>query len=277
MVIAAAFALYVVGMIAARNRGTRWPLYRAVCFVVLGLGSYAWVSWGFLGAHTVDLRWAFSTRIALLLLVVPWLISLGKPIGLARVALPEAGLLQLERLLDSRAIRFIGNAVFEPLFTFGLFMLFLTPLAGMARLSVYAQGGLTVLIPVIGLLTVLPIVENAAHRTSFFITVEFVLAFVAFVFDAIPGILLRINETVLDRVAAPLNVLPYWFPNPLRDQQLSGDMLWFLAELLDVPILIILLVRWTRIDRGEARSLDELTDEEMDALTVAHLRDSRQH
>ncbi|MCU1421320.1 MAG: cytochrome oxidase assembly protein, partial [Microbacteriaceae bacterium] len=38
------------------------------------------------------------------------------------------------------------------------------------------------------------------------------------------------------------------------------------------PILILLFIRWTRVDRKEARSLDDLSDEEMDALTREHLR-----
>ncbi|MEJ1230305.1 MAG: hypothetical protein WDM88_06320 [Galbitalea sp.] len=40
--------------------------------------------------------------------------------------------------------------------------------------------------------------------------------------------------------------------------------MWFIAELADVPVLIILFVRWTRVDRKEARSYDDLSDEEMD-------------
>jgi len=135
----------------------------------------------------------------------------------------------------------------------------------------------TLLIPVIGLLTIIPIFENTTRHTSFFVTIEFVLAFAAFVFDPIPGILLRINETVLDQVAAPSAMMLPWFPNPLRDQQLSGDILWLLAEIVDVPILIILIIRWNRIDRSEAKTLDDLSDEEMQALTEQHLRGPHRH
>ncbi len=267
-----AFLAYTAGIIAVVRRGRRWPVHRALSFYLLGLGSYAWVSFGFLGAYSIDLRWAFTTRIALLLLVVPALMSLGRPVLLAKAAMSEAAVRRLDRFLDSPFIRFTGNAVFEPLFSLAVFLVFLTPFSGLVRGSIYGQWAVTVLIPVIGLLTIIPIFENTTRHTSFFVMVEFVLAFAAFVFDPIPGILLRINETVLDQVASPVGMVAHWFPNALRDQQLSGDILWFLAEILDVPVLIILIIRWNRIDRSEAKSLDDLSDEEMEALTREHLR-----
>ncbi|WP_241981239.1 cytochrome c oxidase assembly protein [Cryobacterium algoritolerans] len=274
VVLALVAVLYARGLVALRRRGIRWPVWRIAGFYVLGLGSYAWISFGFLGAYSAELRWAFTTRIALLLVAVPGFIGLGKPVALARLALGEAAVARLDRFLDSWLIRLTGNAVFEPIFTFALFMMFLTPLSGVVRGSLAGQWGVSILIPVIGLLTVIPIIENTTRHTSFFVSVEFVLAFAAFVFDAIPGILLRINEAVLDGVGAVPGVVPGWFPNPLRDQQLSGDILWLLAEVLDVPVLIILLIRWNKVERRESKSIDDLSDEEVEALTRAHLRGS---
>jgi cytochrome c oxidase assembly factor CtaG len=241
-------------------------------FYVLGLGSYAWVSFGFLGAYSTDLRWAFTTRVALLLLFVPALISLGRPLVLARAVMSDRAVGRLDRILESRLVRLTGNAVFEPLFGVGLFLVFLTPFSGLVRVDTTAQWIISAIIPLIGLMTILPIFENTTQHTSFFVMVEFVLAFAALLFDPIPGILLRLSGTVLDQVASPAGPLGSWFPSPLRDQQLSGDLLWFIAEILDVPILIVLVVRWNRIERKEAKSLDELSDEEMEALTRAHLR-----
>ncbi|CAN5259965.1 hypothetical protein BH11ACT4_BH11ACT4_13650 [soil metagenome] len=270
--ILAAAGLYAWGLVRLRGRGIRWPLRRALAFYGLGLGSYAWVSFGFLGAYSTDLRWAFTTRVALLLLVVPALVALGRPLVLARAAMSERGVLRLDGFLRSRPLRIMGNAVFEPLFSLALFLAFLTPLAGLVRTNPDAQWVISLVIPVIGLLTILPIFENTARHTSFFVMVEFVLAFAAFLFDSIPGIVLRLSESVLDGIPAPIGMTAAWFPGPLRDQQLSGDLLWFLAELLDIPILIVLIIRWNRIDRREAKSLDDLSDEEMAVLTREHLR-----
>jgi cytochrome c oxidase assembly factor CtaG len=234
------------------------------------------VSFGFLGAYSLEIRWAFTTRIALLLFAVPSLLALGKPIELMQAALRGTSLRVTERVLASWPVRLMGNAVFAPLVALAAFLVFLTPFAFVLRSSPTAEGVITVLVPVAGLLMVLPIIGHSVIRTSLFITAEFLLAFVELVMDAIPGILLRLNETVLDGARGVVSGMPPWFPTALHDQHLSGDFLWFIAEIADIPVLIILFMRWMRSDRHEAKTMDELTDEEMEALTQEHLRGFQQ-
>ncbi|WP_310134911.1 cytochrome c oxidase assembly protein [Leifsonia shinshuensis] len=269
--LAAAAALYLLGVLRLRARGHRWPARLTVAFLALGLGSYAVVSFGFLGAESTDLRWAFTTRIALLLFVVPALVSLGRPIALARVALGPVGRRRADRATRSWPARVFGNAIFAPAFACAVFLVFLTPVAAILRDSVWSEWSISVLVPLCGLLLVLPIAAHSVIRTGFFITVEFLLAFVELLLDAIPGLLLRLNDGVLDHAPAILGRLPLWFPTPLHDQHLSGDLLWFIAEIADVPVLVLLFVRWMRLDRREGRRLDELSDEEMAELTRQHL------
>ncbi|WP_431278294.1 cytochrome c oxidase assembly protein [Leifsonia poae] len=272
VVILIAGGLYLSGILSLRRRGHRWPLRPTVFFFVLGLGSYAWISFGFLGAYSSELRWAFSTRIALLLFVVPAFLSLGKPIGLARAALRGSARRVTDSLVGSRIVRLFGNAIFAPLFACAAFLVFLSPIAAVLRDSPWSEWTITALVPFAGLLMVLPIATHAVVRTTFFITVEFLLAFVEMLLDAVPGLLLRLNNGVVDHAPAVLGRLPLWFPNALHDQHLSGDLLWFIAEIADIPVLIYLFVRWTRSDRREGKTLDELTDEQMEELTQAHLR-----
>ncbi|MCU1402454.1 MAG: cytochrome c oxidase assembly protein [Microbacteriaceae bacterium] len=268
--------LYALGIRALKRRGERWPLLPTLGFYLLGLGSFAVVTFGFLGVYSTDLRWAFTTRIALLLFAVPGLISLGKPVTLARSVLSGQRLEVLDAVLRSWPVRLFGNGVFAPLLALGAFTVFLTPLAGSLRESQPAQLAITVIVPIVGLLMVLPIIEQTTQRTSFFITVEFMLVFIELVIDAIPGIVLRLNNHIMDGVGPILGQLPSWFPSSYHDQHLSGDLLWFIAEVADVPVLILLFIRWSRIDRKEARQLDDLSDEEMEELTREHLR-SRPH
>jgi putative membrane protein len=275
IVIVLASAAYLSGIFLAGRAGHSWPALPTLGFFLLGLGSYAVVEFGFLGSYSADLRWAFSTRIALLLFAVPGLVTTGRPIALARLAFSGLPAARLERILDSRVIRLVGNAVFAPLFALAAFSIFLTPLAGVLRQSPVAEASVSVIVPLVGLLMVLPITELTRQRTSFFIAAEFLLAFVELVVDAIPGIVLRLNDIILDRVPAAVGNLPAWFPTVLHDQHLSGDYLWFIAELADIPILILLFVRWSRVDRKEAKVVDALSDEEMDALTAEHLRVNR--
>lgn len=273
--IVVAGGLYLAAIISLRLRGHRWPLRPTLGFYLLGLGSYAWVEFGFLGAYSSELRWAFTTRIALLLFAVPGLISLGKPIALTRMVLTGLPRKINDRILASWPIRLFGNAIFAPLFACAVFLIFLTPVAAVLRDTEGWEWTISVVVPLCGMLMVLPIAAHSVIRTSLFITAEFLLAFVELLLDAIPGILLRLNDTVLDHAPTVLGRLPLWWPNALHDQHLSGDFLWFIAEIADVPVLIILFIRWSQSDRREAKKLDELTDEQMEELTRAHLRGPR--
>jgi len=270
-------AAYITGLVVVRRKGTHWPLLRTLAFFGLGLGSYAWVSFGFLGAYSTELRWAFTTRIALLLFAVPGLIALGQPADLAHTALGGRSQRIFDRVLNSWPFKLLGNAMFAGFLALAAFLIFLTPYALVLRESPFAEALISVLVPLVGLIMVLPIIGQHVVRTSLFITVEFLFAFVELVMDAIPGILLRLNDAVLDGARTVATGMPSWFPNPLHDQHLSGDFLWFIAEIADVPVLIILFMRWIRVDRGEAKVMDELTDEEMEALTQEHLRGYQEH
>ena len=273
-----AAALYLGAIIRARRRGVAWPVRFTLAFFGLGLGSFAVVEFGFLGAYSHDLRWAFTTRIALLLFAVPACISAGRPIGLLRVSLGEGAGARLERMLTTRVIRLFGNAIFATIFSALVFCLFLTPAAWVLRGTPALSAALGIVIPLLGLIMVLPIVENAAGRTSLFITVEFLLAFVELVIDAVPGIVLRLNDAILDHapiIGPAVASAASWWPNPVHDQHLAGDALWFIAEIADVPILVLLFVRWTRSEKREEKKFDDLTDEQLDELTRQHLANPR--
>ncbi|MDP9026625.1 MAG: cytochrome c oxidase assembly protein [Actinomycetota bacterium] len=278
MVIVVAAGLYLAGVVRAGRGGIHWPIRFTLAFTMLGLGSFAVVEFGFLGAYSHDLRWAFTTRIALLLFVIPACISAGRPIGLLRASLGESAAARLEWMLRTRLLRLFGNAIFATLFSAAVFCLFLTPLAWVLRGTPALSAGMGVVIPILGLIMVLPIVENAGGRTSLFITVEFLLAFVELVIDAVPGIILRLNDTILDHgpvIGPAIASAASWWPNPVHDQHLAGDALWFIAEIADVPILVLLFVRWSRSEKREEKKYDDLTDEQLDELTRQHLANPR--
>jgi cytochrome c oxidase assembly factor CtaG len=264
--------LYGVGVARVRASGGSWPLWRSAAFYLLGLGSFAVISFGFLGTYSSELRWAFSVRLAVLLFIVPLLLSLGLPLALARAAIADQGVRRRLAALGRWPMKFFGNAVVAPLVGLLLFSGMLTPLAGFARLSPVMEGLLTIGVPLLGLLLVLPITEAGTGTTTSYIMLGFVFAFIELLADAIPGILLRLNDFVLDGAGAVPGLHPGWFPNPLRDQQLAGDWLWFICEAADLPIIILLFMRFSRTDKRERQVLDEMSDEEMDALNEAHLR-----
>ena len=126
-----------------------------------------------------------------------------------------------------------------------MLLLFLTPLPPEVRAHAAALAAAQILLPVLGLLAVLPVATGEEPASTTTMAIGFLIAFVELIADALPGILLRLHSTVIGG-AATLSSVPTWLPSPLRDQQLSGDVLWFLGEAIDLPFLAWLVVRWIR-------------------------------
>ncbi|NKR13631.1 MULTISPECIES: cytochrome c oxidase assembly protein [unclassified Paenarthrobacter] len=273
---ATAAVLYGQGIRAATRRGVHWPWWRAATFYFLGLGSFAVLSFGFTGVYSHDLRWAFTLRITSYLFIVPLLIAAGQPLTLARAALGKQGQERLARVLGSRVARALSNTVVAALLGLAMFTLLLTPLFYPMRTDPWWDAALTVLVPAAGLLMAVPIIEDGSTKdVTSLIVVEFIYVFIELVADAVPGVLMRISPQILDGATLPLTGHPSWLPDPLRDQQLAGDLLWFLAEVVDLPLIILMFVRFSRSDRREARSFDELSDDELDVLNRKHLQGPR--
>jgi predicted O-methyltransferase YrrM len=192
-----ASAAYLVGVARLRRRGEEWPLRRTIGFFALGLLPYAAIELGFLAVFSAELRWAFSTRIALLIFAVPAGIAAGRPLDLA--ARLGAGAV-IERVLASRVTRIFGNAMVATVVIAAVFCLFLTPLAGILRVNPVVEASLGVVVPLVGLAMVLPMMALGAVHTGTFIAIEFLLAFVELLIDSVPGLLLRLNDSVVDLI-----------------------------------------------------------------------------
>ncbi|KHL05282.1 hypothetical protein LK10_01620 [Sinomonas humi] len=270
-------AAYGAGVRRIGKSGGRWPKRRTLSFGLLGLGSYLATACGFLGVYSPDLRWAFAIRVAVLLLVVPGLIALGRPLALARAAMPWGPARRLCSLMLGRPLHLLGNPLVGPLVCMGLFALMLTPAAGYARTTPAAETLLTLALPILGLALLLPATDTAHARYSPLMVLELLFIFIELMADAIPGIALRLNTAILDRVPAAAGSSPAWLhPSPLHDQHLAGDWLWFICEMADLPVHVLLIARYLRSDAKEARRLDALSDDEMEALAEAHLHGGRQ-
>ena len=248
---------------------------RAVVFYALGIGSLVLVTCGFLQAFGPELRWAYALKSVLLLLVVPLLLGLGKPLAAVRAALGPGARRRLRSLGASRAVRVVTSPLAAPLMTLFALSVFLTPFSALLRRNEVLDGAAVVVLTLLGLAFVIPVLEDEdPSRAGRVMGVQILFVFIELLVDAIPGIALRLNPHVLDHAAAFGPHLA-WFPTPLRDQQLAGDILWFLAEAADLPLLVLLLVRFQRSDRREAQSFDDMSAEEYRALTEAHLRRGR--
>ncbi|MBT1584439.1 cytochrome c oxidase assembly protein [Curtobacterium flaccumfaciens] len=267
VVAAVAYGRWVVG---AARRGARWPWWRTLAFAT-ALVLFGVLQFGIVGVDDERLRWAFVLRAALLFFAVPTFAALGAPVALLRIGGPARLAQVADAVMGSRPVRLLGNAIVAPLVALALFAVLLTPFSAVIRESPASAAVITVAVPALGFGLLAPLSEVGVLVSSTFATAEFLLAFVELVVDAVPGIVLRITNHVLDGSLVPV-VGRAWYPSPLQDQHLAGDLLWFIAEVADIPVLVALFIRWQRTDRREARAVDALTDEQMDELTRAHLQ-----
>ncbi|MBW4041342.1 MAG: cytochrome c oxidase assembly protein [Acidobacteria bacterium] len=272
VVMVGAIALYLGAVRKARARGRSWPKSRSLLFLLLGVGCYAVVTCGFPGAYSSVLRYAFVTRAVALVAVVPALVVLGRPVALARAATGPIGAARVDRIIGSRLARALGNLAVAPLVPLAVFIVLLTPVSGWLRVTPLGSALVDTVIPAAGLMVAIPLAEPFAAPSGIAVIAEFMISFAELVADAIPAILMRLSTTVVDGLPHLAAAAPLWAPHPLRDQQLAGDLLWCIAEGVDVPAVILLFVRWLRSDRREAKRIDDLSDEEYAALAAQHLR-----
>jgi putative membrane protein len=261
VVAVAMLAAYAVGVRRAGARGVAWPRARTAMFVLLGVGSYVVTTLGFLGVYSPYLRWAFAAQSALLLLVVPTLIAIGRPVALARKALGDMGDRRLNAALSSPFVRLLTHPVGGPALLLALLLLFLTPLPAEVRTHHLAVGIAQVGLPFLGLLALIPVAAGEEPASGSTMAIGFLIAFFELLADAVPGILLRLHNGIIGPLSTP-GARPPWLPSPLRDQQLSGDVLWFLGEAIDLPFLAWLVLRWIRADAREAAEVDARLDAE---------------
>jgi cytochrome c oxidase assembly factor CtaG len=256
---------YLAGVrrVSARSRtaeGPRWPAARTAAFFGLGLTGLTVVSMGWPAAYAPELFSVYAVQVTMIMLVVPFLLALGRPISLAKAALGDTGRARLEHLLASRPARFFTVPVVSPLLlAVAPFLIFFTPLY---RLTLTQPGLLPVLhlvLLVIGLGVLVPLWEADTIAARFPYAVALLFAFVELLLDAVPGIIIRLDTHVIAAGYFAALARP-WGPSPLHDQQLGGDLLWCVGEAIDVPFLALLVVQWIRSDARDAARIDHALD-----------------
>jgi cytochrome c oxidase assembly factor CtaG/putative copper export protein len=269
-------ALYVAGVLRLRRRGDAWPKGRTVAWL-LGCLALLFVTSSGVGRYMPAM---FSMHMAahmLLSMLVPILLVLGGPVGLALRALPAAGRAEppglrewLLAALHSRVSTFLTNPVIATaLFVAGFYGLYL---GGLFDAAVGSHIG--------------HVVMNAHFLVSGYLFYWVVigvdptprpippLAKVAVVFASLPlhaffAIILMSMQTVLgESFYRSLHLS--WHTDLAGDQRLGGGMAWAAGEIPLAVVMIALLVQWSRSDQRTARRLDRAADRDDDAELVAY-------
>ncbi len=268
--------LYLAGVRRLRRRGDAWPVGRTVAWL-LGCAALLFVSSSGLGRYMPAM---FSMHMAahmMLSMLVPILLVLGGPVGLALRALPAAGRGHppgmrewLLAALHSRISRFLTNPVVATaLFVAGFYGLYL---GGLFDAAVGSHVGHVVMN-----------VHFLASGYLFYWVVIGVdptprpippLAKVAVVFASLPLhaffaiILMSMQKVLGESFYRSLHLS--WHTDLMGDQRLGGGMAWAAGEIPLVVVMIALLVQWSRSDQRTARRLDRAADRDDDSELAAY-------
>jgi putative membrane protein len=253
-------AAYGWGAARVRSRGLQWPVRRTVAWLV-GIGSLLVITVGGLGAHAHALLWVYTVQVLALLLGTPVLLAYGRPLALAVDALPSRA---SARVLNARAgamLRLASNPAIGPLIVpIVLSVIFFSPVLAATLNHSWAYYLLQFALVGIGLIIAIGLVGDGAERdSSFALAATVAIAFIELLFDAVPGIVLRLRTHLV--------ATGYWTRahhldglRALTDQQHAGAALWFIAEFADLPFLLIVIRRWIRVDQLDAVRIDRELD-----------------
>jgi putative copper resistance protein D len=251
---------YAIGLVALRRKGKSWPARRTVMFYGPGILGLAVVSMGWPAVYAPALFSVYATQLVLLLMAVPLLLAIGRPIELLMSALPERGRERLTAILESRPAKLLTVPVVSPLLLAVIpFVVFFTPWYAQSLTHPLLLSATRVLLPLVGLAVLVPLWEADTIAARFPYALALLCAFIELLADAVPGIVIRLDTQV---IAAGwwLTLARPWGGSPLSDQQLGGDLLWCLGEAIDVPFLALLLIQWVRSDAREAARVDAALD-----------------
>ncbi|MGH3438915.1 MAG: cytochrome c oxidase assembly protein [Sciscionella sp.] len=256
---------YIVGLLRLRRRGERWPIGRAAawfggCLVLViatcsGIGRYAPAMFSM-----------HMTAHMLLGMLVPVLLVMGGPLGLAMRVLPEAGEGGMPgprewlRLLSSSSLaRVLTHPLVALLIFVGSpFLLYFTGLfdaavrfhwAHMAINGYFLAAGYLFFWPVIGVDGIPRPLPNLARLG---------MLLAAMPFDIVFGAAVIGTHRIIGNGAAGANMyaalaLP-WVHSLLADQRLGGEIALLLGESALFVAMAALLLRWSSVDNAAGTS-----------------------
>jgi putative membrane protein len=250
--------------------GLPWPRWRAGWFA-LGLLLVLGLTCG-PAAHYDRVRyWVWVSQSLALLLVAPLPLMCGRPVELVRAAshpnsrghgaAPATGSAADRRpgghARDWLSSPLLGPAL-VPLVCLGVLF---GPVPGWAAASPGVGWLVHLLLVLVGSVIVLPLVRADDRVSSMAVGAAVAVGFVELLIDAVPGIVLRLSTHPVSGFFAhrPVDAAA---PNWLHDQQIGGGILWCVAELLDLPFLLLIFRQWVRADSREAAAIDAALDAE---------------
>ena len=267
--------LYVLGVVALKHRGDRWPWGRTVSFVVVGMGLFAVATQSGIAAYDTTLLSDHMVQHMILSMAVPLALALGAPVTLALRTLPGLPRRWLLALLHSRVARALS---FPPL-TFGLFVLspwalYFSGWYDASLRSAYVHEMMHVHLVVVGCLFFWPLigVDPVPGRVAY--PFRMLMVLMTLPFHAFLGVTIMDSSRLLAEdwyAGVREGPMGSWLPTIAADQQLAGGILWGTGDLMGLVFFGVLFSQWVRDSMREAaredRRLDRLDAAQAKAAT----------
>jgi putative copper resistance protein D len=268
--------LYLAGVRRLRRRGDNWPPGRTAAWL-LGCMALLFVTSSGVGRYMPAMFSMHMVAHMLLSMLVPILLVLGGPVGLALRALPAAGRGDppamrewLLAALHSRLSRLLTNPVVATaLFVAGFYGLYLGGLFDAAVGSHMGHVVMNVHFLVSGYLFYWVVIGVDPTPRPIPPLAKVAVVFATLPLHAFFGVVLMGMPTVLgESFYRSLHLS--WHTDLLGDQRLGGGIAWAAGEIPLIVVMIALLVQWSRGDRRTARRLDRAADRDDDAELAAY-------
>jgi cytochrome c oxidase assembly factor CtaG len=259
--LAAACALYLLGVRRIRRSGQTWPIGRVVAFCVGGAGLAFVATSSFLSVYWPVLFYVRAVQTVLLLLGVPLFVMLGRPFSLAIASLPRIGP-RIAEVITGRVARVATfPAITALVLVLTPFVLYFSPwfAAGFHNLAVREVTYLALVLPGLfffwTLLRVDPVPREYPYLVALWVTAAEVVG------DAALGLSVIADRTLIAGSYYHLVARP-WGPSLASDQVLGGGALWVLGDIIGLPFLAAVLIAMIREDESQARIVDAQLDAE---------------
>lgn len=233
---------------------------RSVASFLAGCGVLALVGASFLGVYQDTLFWVRALQNVLLLLVVPLLAALGRPVTVVLAAAPPAVAARLRVVGRSAwARRLTFPAVVTVLLVGPLPALYLTGAYPATLASPVADAAARLVVLGCGFvyfwtrLQVDPVPRPGSHLGSFAISL------VEQVVDGVLGLVVWLGPLIA--AGHYVAVARGWGPDLRTDQVVGAGVLWIGGDVAGLPFLGVLFLRWVHDDERAARTADRELDE----------------
>ncbi|WP_078281318.1 cytochrome c oxidase assembly protein [Mycobacteroides franklinii] len=228
------------------------------CFFI-GIGCWVLACMSVIGVYAHPLFWMRALQVVVLLLVVPFFLTLGRPVTVVRSALRPAALAGFDRAVSSAPARFLTHPLTTSLAMLATpWLLYLTPWYTASLTNGPLGAATRIFLALIGFayfyarLQVDPVPRKYPQLISLLISVAETIG------DGVLGLVLWQGPLVASAYYVALH--RSWGPDLRTDQTIGAGVLWILGDVLGLPFLLLLMRALSADDKAHAAQIDAELD-----------------